>query len=159
MELGRELFSVNFFLFFFKLLWYLKVITVAVFLPKSISAISKFGNIHTRAKFGIEQHIVTDLYFHGINSVCTLQRLFYQLTVIGQEVMASSCTRRGSGWILGTVSSQEWWGSGTGCPGRWWSHHPWRCSRNVWMWRWGAWLVGMVGVGWQSDQMNLCVLI
>ena len=20
-----------------------------------------------------------------------------------------------------------------GCPERWWSHRPWRCSRNVWM--------------------------
>jgi len=24
-------------------------------------------------------------------------------------------------------------GIGTGCPGQWWSHHPWRCSKNVWM--------------------------
>jgi len=22
---------------------------------------------------------------------------------------------------------------GMGCPGRWWGHHPWRCSRTVWM--------------------------
>jgi len=22
-------------------------------------------------------------------------------------------------------------GIGTGCPGRWWGHHPWRCSKNV----------------------------
>ena len=20
-----------------------------------------------------------------------------------------------------------------GCPGRWWSHHPWQCSRGIWM--------------------------
>jgi len=26
-----------------------------------------------------------------------------------------------------------------GCPGRWWSHQPWRCSRNVWMLCWGTW--------------------
>jgi len=25
------------------------------------------------------------------------------------------------------------------CPGRWWSHQPWRCSRNVWTWCWGTW--------------------
>ena len=37
-----------------------------------------------------------------------------------------------SGWILGKISFQkEWWCIETGCPGRWWSHHPWRCSRNV----------------------------
>mgnify|MGYP001856499587 CR=1 FL=1 len=65
------------------------------------------------------------------------------------EVMALSSTWGYSGWILGKISSQnEWWGSGTGCPGRWWSHHPWRCSRTVWMWHWGTWLVGMVGMGW-----------
>ena len=32
-----------------------------------------------------------------------------QVTVIGQEVMALSCVREGSGWILGKVSSQKEW--------------------------------------------------
>ena len=26
-----------------------------------------------------------------------------------------------------------------GCSGRWWSHWPWRCSRNVWTLCWGTW--------------------
>jgi len=26
---------------------------------------------------------------------------------------------------------KEQWGIGTGCPGKWWSRHPWRCSKNV----------------------------
>jgi len=26
-----------------------------------------------------------------------------------------------------------------GCPERWWSHWPWRCSRNIWMLCWGTW--------------------
>jgi len=30
---------------------------------------------------------------------------------------------------------------------RWWSHHPWICSRTVEMWHCGTRLVGMVGVG------------
>jgi len=30
-------------------------------------------------------------------------------------------------------------GIGTGCPGRWWSHHPWRGSKNVYVWHFGAW--------------------
>ena len=35
-------------------------------------------------------------------------------------------------WILGKISLlREWSGIGTGCPGKWWSHHPWRCSKNV----------------------------
>ena len=39
-----------------------------------------------------------------------------------------SCTKRDSGWILGKNSPQkEWWGIGTGCPGRWWNHCLWRC--------------------------------
>ena len=64
-----------------------------------------------------------------------------------------SCARGGSGWILGTISSQkEQWGSGTGCPGRWWSHHPWRCSRNTEMWHWETWAVG---VGWCLDLVIL----
>jgi len=53
--------------------------------------------------------------------------------VIGQEEeMASSCTRGGSDWILGKISLlQEWSGIGPGCPGQWWSPHPWRGSKNV----------------------------
>ena len=26
---------------------------------------------------------------------------------------------------------KEWSGIGTGCPGQWWSHHPWRGSNNM----------------------------
>ncbi|GAB0204439.1 hypothetical protein GRJ2_002909500 [Grus japonensis] len=38
----------------------------------------------------------------------------------------------GLDWILGKISSlKEWSSIGTGCPERWWSHHPWRCSKNV----------------------------
>lgn len=28
---------------------------------------------------------------------------------------------------------------GTGCPGRWWNHHPWRYLRNLWMRCSGIW--------------------
>jgi len=52
-----------------------------------------------------------------------------QVTVIGQERMASSCTRGGSGWILGRISSPEVLMQWHSCPGRWCSHRPWRCSR------------------------------
>jgi len=45
--------------------------------------------------------------------------------------MALRCARGGSDWILGNISSQKEWSSiGTGCPGKRWSHHPWRCSRS-----------------------------
>ena len=40
--------------------------------------------------------------------------------VVGLERMASSYARGDSGWMLG--NGLEW---------RWWSHRPWRCSRNV----------------------------
>jgi len=75
---------------------------------------------------------------------------FTRLLVIGQEVMVLGCTRGGSGWVAGKVSSQtERRGSGTGCPGRWWSHYLCRCSRTVWMWHWGTqWALGGVADGW-----------
>ena len=39
--------------------------------------------------------------------------------------------QRSVGWILRKTSPpKEWSGAGTGCPGRWLSHHTWRCSRN-----------------------------
>jgi len=60
-----------------------------------------------------------------------------------QEVMVLSCTRGGSGWILGKKNSlKEWLSIGTGCPQRWWGHCPWRCSRNVKMWHSGTWFSG-----------------
>ena len=38
--------------------------------------------------------------------------------------------------VLGkSYSPKEWWGTGTGCTERWWSHLPWRCSRTVEMWQ------------------------
>jgi len=43
-----------------------------------------------------------------------------QVTATGQEVIALSCGKGGSGW-------KEPWYSGTGCPGKWGSHCPWRC--------------------------------
>jgi len=63
--------------------------------------------------------------------------LYSQVTVIGWEGMALTCIGEGSGWILRKISQKEWCCSGTGCPGRWWSYHPWRYSRAVWMWHWG----------------------
>jgi len=46
--------------------------------------------------------------------------------------MASSCVMGGSDRISGKISTlKEWSGIGTGCPGRWLGHHPWRRSKNV----------------------------
>jgi len=60
--------------------------------------------------------------------------------------MASSCTSRGLQWILGKISSlKEFWSIGTGCPGKWWSPHPWRCSKNMQVWHFGTWF-GRLGV-------------
>jgi len=49
--------------------------------------------------------------------------------------------------LILSPGSGSWWGTGTGCPGRWWSHCPWRCSRNVEMWHWGTWFSGHNGGG------------
>jgi len=42
---------------------------------------------------------------------------------------------------------KEWSGFGTGCPGSWWSHHPWRHSKTVWMWQFRTWFSRHGGVG------------
>ena len=60
--------------------------------------------------------------------------LFSRVTVIGLEGMASSCARKDSGRMLGnTTSPKGWSGTAMGCPERWWSHRPWRCSKKAWM--------------------------
>ena len=44
----------------------------------------------------------------------------------------SGCISGGLDWILGKISLlEEWSGIGPGCPGRWWSPHPWGGSKNV----------------------------
>ena len=54
------------------------------------------------------------------------------LQVIRQEEMVSSCSRGGLGWILGNISSLKGLSSaGTGCAGKWLSHHPWRYLKDV----------------------------
>jgi len=39
-------------------------------------------------------------------------------------------------------------GIGTGCPGRWLSHHPWRYSKNMYVWHFGICFSRHGGVGW-----------
>ena len=41
------------------------------------------------------------------------------------------------------------------CPGKWWSHHPWRCPRTMDMWHWEMWSEDTVGVGQWLDLMVL----
>jgi len=67
--------------------------------------------------------------------------------------MASHCTRGGSGWLLGNISSQkEWSGRGMGCPGSGGVTIPggvpdlWRCGmeeHGQWAW-WGGLGLDMV---------------
>ena len=47
-----------------------------------------------------------------------------------------------------TTSLKGWSGTGMGCPGRRWSHRPWRCSRNVGRCVEGHGLVRTIGDGW-----------
>jgi len=46
--------------------------------------------------------------------------------ILKNSVVMTSCSFL-SGCILGKSSPlKEWWGIRTGCPGKWWSYHPWR---------------------------------
>ena len=57
--------------------------------------------------------------------ICIMnQSLFlYHITSNRTRGMSSSCAR-------GISSPEEWADDGMGCPGRWWSQHPWRCSKK-----------------------------
>ena len=69
---------------------------------------------------------------------------------------------------VGVCSLKGWSGTGMGCPEGWWSHWPWRRSRNIWMLCWGTWFNEnrcdgwMVGLGdlflplWFYVSMMLC---
>ena len=48
------------------------------------------------------------------------------------EVMLPKLCPKITDWILGRISFlKEWPGIGPGCPGRWWSPHPWRSPKDV----------------------------
>jgi len=64
--------------------------------------------------------------------------------------MASSCTRGNSRWTSGNTSPQEWSGAGMGCPGRWWSHHPWSVEETFRCCTEGHGLVGNIGDMWKT---------
>ena len=55
--------------------------------------------------------------------------LFSQVT---SKRTASGCAREGLYWILGKISSPKGLSiTGTGCPGKRWSHHPWKYLKDV----------------------------
>ncbi|KFV74021.1 Unconventional myosin-Ig, partial [Dryobates pubescens] len=57
----------------------------------------------------------------------------------------------GAGGGVGKISLlQDWSESGRGCPGRWRSAHPWRCSRSLGAWHLGPWFDGQGGAGLQA---------
>jgi len=98
--------------------------------------------------FSVSMYCREILHAQGSDPACTEIHFFVVLS--GKIVRL--VTR------LSIISSQkEPSGSGTGCPGRCWSHRPWRYSRNVEMWHWGMCLVGMGGMGWRLDVMILDV--
>jgi len=55
----------------------------------------------------------------------------------GPEAMGTNWNTGGSLWASGNIFSlSRWLSTGTGCPGRWWSLHPWRYSQAVWTQSW-----------------------
>jgi len=57
--------------------------------------------------------------------------LFFQLTNNGTRGNGLKLCQGGLDWELGKISLlREWSDIATGCPGKWWSHHPWRCSKS-----------------------------
>ena len=59
---------------------------------------------------------------------------------------------------LGKMSSRkECSRIGICCPGRWWSHRPWRCPRAMEMWHWGDMVSGHGGDGLRLDWVILAI--
>lgn len=61
--------------------------------------------------------------------------------------MTLSLVRGGSDGIL-----REWLSIEESCSGRWWNHHFWKSSRDIWMYHLGIWCRGDLGlmVDWMA---------
>jgi len=98
-------------------------------------AISSFPKVTSEIKLHEGIHTSIILLKHSVSSFI----LVFQIKAITVGTpysslnIASSCITGGLDWILGKISLlNEWSDIGTGCPGKWLSHHPWRGSKNVW---------------------------
>lgn len=76
--------------------------------------------------------------------------LFSQVISNKTTEMASSYIRCGLGWTSAKMPLLKWLSNtGTGCPGKWWNHHPWRYLKTMSMrhlWRWFSGGLGSAGL-------------
>lgn len=62
---------------------------------------------------------------------------FQWCPMTGQEAVGTHWNARRSVWQLGnTFLLVGWLSTGTGWPGRWWSLHPSKSSKAIWIWSW-----------------------
>jgi len=63
---------------------------------------------------------------------------FITVCVDSAEAAITQCWKQSTAAVINSnavckIAKKEWSDAGMGCPGRWWGHCPWSCSRNVWM--------------------------
>jgi len=83
---------------------------------------------------------------HLLHRKLFLRSLSKSQTVLGEnrvETLVPSGTRPLPPQMCPTLERVQ---TLTGCPGKWWSHHPWRCSKNVYMWHFRTWFSRHSGV-------------
>ena len=56
--------------------------------------------------------------------------------------------------IRRSLLQRGWWGTGTGCL-EMWMPHPWRLSRQVWIWPWTTWSIRDVSIAGEFDPVAL----
>jgi len=73
-------------------------------------------------------------FFQGFSLVhwltCELEGVLFLHKITGQRVPHAQPQPAGS-HQTGNTSKDTWSGTGPGCSRRWWSHHPWRCLKNM----------------------------
>lgn len=83
-------------------------------------------------------------YLGGLSYTSSVTALFLLISSSKSFLMGYVCISAIQWYAY--IRNYQWLSIELDCPGKWWSHYSWKCSRNGWMWHsmlWFSWCGGV----------------